>query len=116
MTARDVQARRSRAVIDRPYSSGEGRIRDRKCRLFRIDATRVAVTASTSMRRLMRVNRLKRKGVMLAIAAIGIAGILIHSDSDWAAVPVTGTAQLVSVQSFPEGASCTWENPSTVPL
>jgi len=64
----------------------------------------------------MQINRLKRPGVVLTIAVIAIAGILIRSDSDWAAVPVTGTAQLVSVQSFPEGAACTWENPSTVPL
>ena len=64
----------------------------------------------------MRVTRLKRQSVVLAIALIAIAGILIRSDSDWAAVPVTGTAQLVSVQTFPEGAACTWENPSSVPL
>jgi 6-phosphogluconolactonase (cycloisomerase 2 family) len=64
----------------------------------------------------MRVTRLKRQSVVLAIAVIAIAGILIRSDSEWAAVPVTGTAQLVSVQTFPEGVACTWENPSTVPL
>jgi len=64
----------------------------------------------------MQLKRLKRKSVLFTIAVIAIAGILIRSDSEWAAVPITGTAQLVSVQQFPEGVACTWEDPSTVPL
>src|SRR5438034_7766220 len=59
---------------------------------------------------------MKRKSIVLALAAIAIIGVLTRSDSDWASVPVTGTARLVSVQAFPEGVTCTWENPSTVPL
>src|ERR1051325_12184443 len=68
------------------------------------------------MRRFMQQNRLKRRSVALVIAVIGIAGVLIRSDSDWAAVPITGTAKLVSVQQFSEGVACTWEDPSIVPL
>jgi len=59
---------------------------------------------------------MKRKSIVLALAAMAIAGVLSRSDSEWASVPVTGTAQLVSVQSFPENVTCAWENPSTVPL
>src|SRR5438552_17989323 len=59
---------------------------------------------------------MKRKSIVLALAAIAIVGVLTRSDSDWASVPVTGTARLVSVQQFPEAVTCTWENPSSVPL
>jgi hypothetical protein len=45
----------------------------------------------------------------LALAAIGI-GVLVAAATDWASPPPTGSARLVSVQRFPEGQTCTWEN------
>jgi 6-phosphogluconolactonase (cycloisomerase 2 family) len=60
----------------------------------------------------MRVKRTKGEYAILAVAVIAAVGILSTAGSEWASVPVTGSARLVSVQEFPAGEACAWEPPA----
>jgi 6-phosphogluconolactonase (cycloisomerase 2 family) len=60
----------------------------------------------------MRVNRAKIEAAIFAIAVIAIVGILTAASPARESAPIIGSARLVSVQEFPEGAMCAWEAPA----
>ena len=59
----------------------------------------------------MRV-RSKSEMAILAIAAVAIVGILAAARPEVASVPATGSSRLVSVQEFPGGEMCAWDDPA----